>query len=198
MAYDTLSVVNSMLALLGESPVADLEAPHPALPGARAKLRDYTELIQAERWWFNTEYSTLTPQVGNGRMVLPGDTASADLLTRYPNTTVRGTYLYNNTDGTYVFTKPVKVRLHRIIPFDELPLSARRYIAAYACLMFQNTIDADANKTRLLEKDERMAYSLMNAEHIRNTRSNMLHRPGVARLLNVMQGESPFEARIKY
>lgn len=198
MSYTTLDVVNDMLALLGELPVNDLETPHPAVPGAMRLLDSTNTLLQAERWWFNTEYTTLTPQVGNKRIVVPGDTAAADTLTRVPAVTVRGMYLYNTDDGTYEFDAPVKVRLHRVVPFEQLPLSARRYVALAAQLKFQTTIDADALKTRELKEERHMAYMLMNAEHTRNARANMLARPGVAYILNNMQGQSPFAGRIKY
>lgn len=198
MSYNTLDVVNDCLALLGELPVNDLETPHPAVPGARRLLTNTNELLQADRWWFNTEFTTLTPQVGNKRIVVPGDTAAIDTIPRRPGVTVRGTYLYDTDKGSYEFGAPMEVRLHRVVPFDQLPLSARRYISAEAQLRFQNTIDADALKTRELKEERTMAYRLMNAEHIRNVRANMLTRPGVAYVLNNMQGQSPFAGRLKF
>jgi hypothetical protein len=198
MSYDTLDVVNDMLALLGELPVNDLETEHPAVPGAVRVLDNTNTLLQAERWWFNTEYTTLTPQVGNKRIIVPGDTAAADTLTRVPAVAVRGTYLYNTDTGSYEFDRPVSVRLHRVVPFEQLPLSARAYVAVSAQLKFQTTIDADALKTRELKEERQRAYLLMNAEHIRAARANMLARPGVAYILNNMQGQSPFAGRLKY
>lgn len=198
MSYNTLDVVNDMLALLGELPVNDLETPHPAVPGALRLLDNTNTLLQAERWWFNTERATLTPQAGNKRIVVPGDTAAADTLTRSPAVTVRGSCLYNTDSGSYEFDAPVEVRLHRIVPFEQLPLSARRYVALHAQLRFQNTIDADGQKTRELKEERQQAYMLMNAEHIRAVRANMLARPGVAYILNNMQGQSPFAGRIKF
>ena len=198
MSYTTLDVVNDCLALLGELPVNDLETPHPAVPGAIRLLDNMNTLLQAERWWFNTEFATLTPQVGNKRIIVPGDTAAADTVLRSPTVTVRGTYLYNTDKGTYQFDGPVQVRLHRVVPFEQLPLSARRYIAVATQLKFQTTIDADGLKTRELKEERQMAYMLMNAEHIRNARANMLSRPGVAYVLNNMQGQSPFAGRVKF
>ena len=198
MSYTTLDVVNDCLALLGELPVNGLETSHPAVPGAVRLLDNMNTLLQAERWWFNTEYPTLTPQIGNKRIVLPGDTSAVDSLTRYPEVAARGTYLYNTTDGTYEFDAPVKVRLHRVIPFEQLPLSARRYVAMATQLKFQTTLDADSLKTRELKEERQQAYMLMNAEHTRAARVNMLARPGVAHILNNMQGQSPFAGRIKF
>lgn len=198
MAYTDFEVVNECLALVGELPVNSLDTPHPLIPSAVAAITNQNTLVQSERWWFNVEYPTLTPQAGNKRIVLPGDTASVDTLTRTPETAARGGYLYNLTAGTYEFDAPVKVRLHRIVAFNDLPLSARRYIAVEAQLQFSRTLDADSQKVRDLKEERQRAYALMNAEHTRNSRVNMLNRPGVQYVLNQMQGLSPFAGRIKY
>ena len=64
MALTTLDVVNDMLGLLGERRVNSLAEPHPLIPDALAKLDTATTIVQADLWWFNVEYPTLTPQSG--------------------------------------------------------------------------------------------------------------------------------------
>lgn len=195
--YTQLDVVNEMLALLGELPVNDLLTQHPSVPAALARLRTSGVLLQSDMFWFNTEDVTLTPQSGNKRIVVPGDAASIDSYTRAPEVAVRGGYLYNLTAGTFEFDEPIKARLLRVLPFEQLPFSVRRWVAAHAKLAFQNTLDADANKTRELEREYETARVAVNAEHIRNKRVNMLNRPGVRYVLNQMQGLSPFSGRLK-
>ena len=187
MTISTLTVVNDMLGLLGELPINDLDANHPVIPRAIAHITYENSVVQAEKWWFNCETVTLTPQV-SGLILLPNDALSADSNTRYPNLAVRGTRLYNLDEATDKFTEAIKVRLHRLIPFDDAPITMRAYVAARAKLAFQASIDGDELKTRLLASEQTAAFARVNAEHTRNVKANMFNRPGVQYILNQMRG----------
>lgn len=188
MSISRLSVVNDMLALLGEMPINDLLAFHPVVPRALATLDTVNETVQAGSWWFNTEYPKLEPQVGSGFIMLADDILSCDTLTALPRVTKRGTRLYNLTASTYIFTAATQVVINRLVPFDELSTLPRAYIRAAALVAFNSTIDGDAEKGRSLHVEHNNAYALFNAEHIRHQRTNMFNRPGVQRILNRMVG----------
>ena len=191
MALTTLDVVNDMLGLLGERRVNALDEHHPLIPDALAKLDTAAALVQADMWWFNVEYPTLLPQAGTGEILVPNDTASCDSLTQYPRLAVRGNRLYNLDDVTDVFTAPLRVRLHRIVPFDDCPLVARAYIAARAKLDFQKDYDGDSMKAQILAQEIKESYARMHAEHIRNAKANILHRPSVLGKLQAIVGGRP-------
>ena len=191
MALTTLAVVNDMLGLLGERRVNAIDEPHPMIPNAIAKLETATAWVQADMWWFNVEYPTLTPQVGTGELLVPNDTAACDSLTQYPRLAVRGNRLYNLDDVTDVFTAPIRVRLHRIVPFDDCPLLARAYIAARAKLDFQKDYDGDSMKAQILAQEIKDSYARMHAEHIRNAKANILHRPSMLAQLQSIVGGRP-------
>ena len=191
MALTTLDVVNDMLGLLGERRVNAINEPHPMIPNAIAKLETATAWVQADMWWFNVEYPTLTPQAGTGELLVPNDTAACDSLTQYPRLAVRGNRLYNLDDVTDVFTTPIRVRLHRIVPFDDCPLLARAYIAARAKLDFQKDYDGDSMKAQILAQEIKDSYARMHAEHIRNAKANILHRPSVLAKLQSIVGGRP-------
>lgn len=188
MALQKLDIINQMLGLQGERPLNTLDSTHPSLAGALLYLDSWDAQVQATRWWFNTEYSTLTPQLGTGYIRLPNNALSFDNLDRSPNLTTRGDKLYNNDTQSFVFTSPVVGVLHRHVPFDDLPLLARAYIGASAKLAFQNNYDADPLKTQLLQREVSKTYADMNAEHIRVMATNMFNRPAVARALANIQG----------
>ena len=194
MALSTLDVVNDMLGLLGERRVNDLMEPHPLIPDALAKLDTASSTVQAVMWWFNVEYPTLTPQVGTGNLLVPNDTASCDSLTQYPRLAVRGNRLYNLDDVTDVFTAPIRVRLHRIVPFEDCPILARAHIAARAKLDFQKDYDGDSMKAQILAQEIKDSYARMHSEHIRNAKANLLGRPSVAvKLMNIVGGRSSWQ-----
>jgi hypothetical protein len=191
MALTTLDVVNDMLGLLGERRVNAIDEPHPMIPNAIAKLDTATAWVQADLWWFNVEYPTLTPQAGAGELLVPNDTAACDSLTQYPRLAVRGNRLYNLDDVTDVFTAPIRVRLHRIVPFEDCPLLARAYMAARAKLDFQKDYDGDSMKAQILAQEVKESYARMHSEHIRNAKANMLYKPSVMQKLTHIVGNRP-------
>lgn len=197
MTIATLDVVNDMLGLLGERRVSALDEPHPLITNALSKLETATAWVQADMWWFNVEYPTLIPQAGTGQILVPNDTAACDSLTQYPRLAVRGNRLYNLDDVTDVFTSSLRVRLHRIIPFDECPLLARAYIAARAKLDFQKDYDGDNMKAQILAQEIRDSYARMHSEHIRNAKANMLYRPSMlAKLQSIVGGRPDWQTAV--
>lgn len=195
MFFSKLDAVNGILRVIGELRVNSLDDPHPALADIITALDDEVTKLNADQWWFNVEYPTLQPQVGNKQIIVPGDVLAVDTLDKSPRVAIRGGRLYNLDTSTREFDRPVKVRVHRRVAFDDLPYTARYYVAATAKLHFQSEMDGDGAETRKLQSDRAEAYTKMNAEHIRAVRANMLHRPGVQFHLWRMQGGSPFSIR---
>jgi hypothetical protein len=185
---NTLSTVNDMLGLLGELPINDLDAFHPVVPKATSVIATTNAVVQGDAWWFNTETITLSPQAITKDILLPADTLSVDSVASIPHVAQRGPRLYNLDTASIEFDKPVAVVLRRLIPFEDLPHNARAYVRARALLAFQNTIDGDAVKSREIKDEVNNTYAVLNSEHIRNRKVNMLTRPGVARILNNMRG----------
>ena len=192
MAYSTLEVVNSMLGLLGELPVNSITDPHTLIPAALAAIANQNALVQVDFWWFNVEYPTLIPQAGSGLILVPEDAASVDSLTQYPRLAVRGNRLYNLDDITDVFTQPLRVRLHRVLPFSDAPAIARAHIAAKAKLEFQMAYDGDGTKAQFIQQEIKETYIRLHSEHIRNAKANMLMRPSVQHTLNRITGSRPY------
>ena len=188
MENPTLATVNNMLGLLGERRVNDLSEPHPLIPDALAKLEESMIAVQADLWWFNVEYPTLFPEAVTGYLLVPNDTASCDSLTACPHIAMRGNRLYNLDDSTDVFLHPLRVRLHRIVPFDDAPVTARMHIAAKAKLAFQMAYDGDSTKAQLLAREVQESYAKLHAEHTRNAKANLLYRPSMAIKLSSIIG----------
>ena len=166
-----LTVLNSMLGTMGERPVNDIETPHP-MKGAALKFLDQSSRrIQAKGWWYNLETITLNPQI-NGRISLAGDAISVRTPTR--SVAQRGRYLYDLTNGTFIFTSNIDVELIRLVGFEDLPESAAQHIATDAVLKFQTRYDGDILKTKQLATEVFEALAEVNADHIRNRRSNFI------------------------
>lgn len=193
--YSKLDVVNDMLASLGELPVNDLVTTHPVVQRAIAQIEHATTRLQSSPWWFNQQVITLTPQVGTGYIVIPGNVVSIDSTAKSPAVAARGINLFNLTDNTLVFTAPIECVVRRRWDFEDLPTLARVFVAASARVRFLVGLDGDSQKINDARNDRGEAYAELHAEHIRAVRGNMLHRQGIQRALFRAHGRSPFNRR---
>lgn len=189
MLYTELDAVNDMLELLGEVPVSTLDEDHPMVPTARRTLQNTNSLQQAREWWFNVEMPTLVPQT-DGKIYVPNNTASIDSLTEYPRLAVKGNILFNLDKSTDQFTSSLQVRLHRVVDFEETPLSFRAHVAALAKAKFARAYDGDQIKLRLLQEEVRETKEALVTESIRNAKVNLFNRPGVMLSLQRIRGQS--------
>lgn len=187
-AIDSLSVVNECLGILGELGVNALDEPHPMITQALAKLQTENAMVQADYWWFNVEAVTLSPQAGTGYLLVPPDTADADSLTQYPRLAVRGNRLYNLDEATDIFEDSLQVRLHRVVPFDDLPLVARAHVSARTVMAFSTDHDGDPTKLQAMAGKVRDTLTKLNAEHTRNARVNLLYSNSMITKLGYVVG----------
>jgi hypothetical protein len=191
MAFLTeLDVVNECLKTLGELPLNSLTDEHDLVPVAQAALKRANMREQAKAWWFNKELTTLTPDDVNGYITLPGDTIRVDPTDETLNFVQRGNRLYQPFASTatdkYKFTGKVDCWLIRLVPFEDLPPMAQNLVSISAVLDFQKDYDADQQKVAALKDDYRVAYTTLNAEHIRNVNANRLRSPSFIRSFSRM------------
>lgn len=178
-----LEAVNSILAVIGESPVNTLVAPLP--PSASAAYDTLTEInreVQMEGWAFNTEREYELLRDVSNEIHLPVNTLRVDIdhaRTGSAQPTQRGMRLYDRKGHTYVFTaNQWAKKLLVCLEFTELPEAARRYILIRAARIFQQRT-APGQEIQFTAEDERSARRLMVADHSEATDLNMLTSPGV-------------------
>lgn len=188
MALIELDVVNSCLATMGEAPLDSLNIPHPYVQAALAKLRDSNLLVSSMDLWFAERKITVTP-----------DPVTGDLDTQIPCGTVQvfghdhlplrlqDNVLYDIDKNEPILTETViQVRLE--LPFRDLPLLAQLYTRDLAVEDFQSDFDGDESKARKLRAKRERSYALLNAEHIRVQKVNLLNRPTTARGMMLVNG----------
>ena len=170
-----LTVVNRMLATLGQAPLNSLSSNSRWLGACLSALDQADAEGQSRGWWFNEEKITLQPSAVDSRIYLPGDTSSVtphDLIDH--GVVQRGDKLYDLANGTDLFTKEVTVTLRRRIPFEQLPEQAADWIAAEAIYWFQSTYDGDEGKTRRLDSMRQMAYRTFKNEDTNQRKANLV------------------------
>jgi hypothetical protein len=169
-----LTVVNRMLATLGQAPLNSLSSNSRWLGACLSALDQSDVEVQSRGWWFNEETVTLQPSALDSRIYLPGDTASVSGDIVGNGIVQRGNRLYDLKNGTDLFTQEVTVTLRRQVPFEELPEQAANWIAAEAVYWFQTTYDGDEAKTRRLDAIRQAARMMFKAEDTTQRGANLV------------------------
>jgi hypothetical protein len=141
-----LEAVNLMLATVGESPVSTLVASgdlHVSM--AIQFLYDQSREVQTVGWHFNYEELYPLPLNVGYELVVPSNALKLDVsdVDNSYDVVQRGTRMYDRKNHTYIFDKSLKVDIVFFLPWEDLPQSARQYIAISAARKFQRRIQGD-------------------------------------------------------
>lgn len=183
-----LEAVNLMLDVIGESPINSLSdgAVVDAVK-AKAVLSEVSRAVQQKGWHFNTEKNyELVPTVFEKEIQLPPNCARVDTSGPDKGTDVvqRGNRLYDRINHTFAFTKSLRVDMVVLLPFDQLPETARYYIAVRAARVFQaRTVGSEA-LYKFSAEDERLALvDLKRAEGLTGGHNMLTGSWSVAKIL---------------
>lgn len=137
-----LQAVNTMLKVIGESPVSTLEDTGLAdVADAKAILRETSREVQTRGWDFNLEKNYSLPRDENGHIYVLPNTLRVDVtkLDKHTYDVVqRGQRLYDRKNHTFAFDKTLQVNLLVFLDFEELPEAARYYITIRAARKFND------------------------------------------------------------
>lgn len=169
-----LDAVNQMLQSIGQGRVNSLGSSASVdAENAEITLKNTTREVQGRGWWFNRELDYPIPADVNGNLLLPDNCLQYAADVRYGTFVVRAGRLYDKVNHTDVFALPYEVRGSVVwhLPFDDLPYTARQYIARRAGREFQ--IGAVGNDllykfTREME-DEALAEMVREDLRVENT-----------------------------
>jgi hypothetical protein len=188
-ATTELNAVNTMLSVIGESPINDLTADQSMVDvaTARAILREVFIQVQEEGWDFNTEVAwALTPTVAN-EIYLPANCLQVDVTTETSGVSVvaRGNRLYDKIGHSFSFTSKVIVDMVVLLDFDQVPEACRHYTTIRAARVFQQRSLGSETLAGFTEKDEARARAALKKLDANTADYNILSGSwSVARILN--------------
>lgn len=184
-----LSAVNTMLEVIGETPIDSLTDLLPVdAATARNILEETSRDVQSKGWNFNREFGyPLVPDSRTGEITIPETFVHIELEGR--DAVIRGARLYDRKNHSYKFDpkQRCKADIIIILPFEELPEQARHYITIRAARIFQSrAIGSDTLHGFAQEEEYRALAELkrydarMNDATMLGRRKNILHhwRPG--------------------
>ena len=159
---NTLNAVNIIISNIGQSPVTSLEGGNPLVEMAELILNEVSRSVQAEGWHFNIEYcypfTPATSAAGTKVIEIPDNVLALDTN---PNSadqvSIRGGFLYNRTDHTFVFDKKQELDVIWLESFDDIPEVFRYYITVRAANVFAGRSVGSAEAVRFGEREEILA-----------------------------------------
>lgn len=163
-----LEAINELLGSIGESPVntesntglveADLAA---------ARIDSMSRSVQKRGWHWNTlvNYELVPDQ--DGYIFLPTSCLKVDTWGRdaHLDFVQRGNRLYDRVNNTFKINRSVFVEMVLLLPFNELPESARHYITMSSARKFQERLFGATELSGYDKDDEQQAwFDLLDAE----------------------------------
>ncbi len=173
-----LEAVNIILSGIGEAPISSFAEVTADVSLARNILAEISRETQTEGWQWNTEDDfPLTPDAAKGEIKLPPTAIRVHF--REPDDrelTIRGQRVYDRVNHSFIFSPGVRilVTLTLLLPFEDLPEAARRYITLKAARVFQERTVGSGTLYDFQQADEARARALMLAEERRQDRPNIL------------------------
>lgn len=181
-----LEVVNQMLGTIMEAPINSLLGVE-SLDAQKAIgiLAEESRALQQTGWNFNTEVAyPLAQDAFTGEITLPLNCLSVDASPEVPLDLIqRGNRLYDRGNHTYVIGKTVKVDMTILLPFNDLPEVARRYIAVKSCRVFQKRQVGSTTLDAFTQEDENTAMRAFKRVMGSTADHNIFNSPDTQRML---------------
>lgn len=185
MNQTELKVVNTLLRVIGESAVNEIDLDHPDIVHALELWEEYSVSIQSFGWWYNRETFQLQAQT-DGKVAIPTDAIAVDSVNL--NYIKKGRYLYDLENHTYDFsdasTDDLELPLLMYWEVDELPPVMFNYILAQCKAKMLNDLAFDANKLKELKDDISARFFLVQKHQLRFGKPSALSSPQASDLLN--------------
>ena len=177
-ATTEIEAVNVMLATIGETPINSFEEVTADVAIARNTLTEVSRAVQLEGWQWNTEdHYPLSVNIRTHKIKMPPDVLRVHF--NHPECeqlTQRGAYVYDRLRHTFIFPddKKIFVTLTKVLPFHEIPESARAYIVIRSARVFQERVVGAHVLSQFTRSDEARARAEMMGEERRLDRPNVL------------------------
>jgi len=177
-----LEAVNEMLMSIGQAPVSTLNVSGiKDVNVARAELTKVSRRVQSRGWNWNTDDDyQLSPDVDgyiavpSGALKIDASTFAENLVERRHDT--KGRCLYSRDRRSFQFTEPVNVQIVWGFSFEDLPETARCFIATSAGRKFQSRVIGSQILDRFQEEDEAKAWVLLEREERASRDTNLFRR----------------------
>jgi len=192
MATTKLSAVNTLLSIIGESPINSLVPP---LTGdaslAESVLNEISTEVQGAGWSWNTMTYSNIPLDSSGHSTLPSNTLAVRFNPlSYPSQrfVLRGLKLFDRKKNTYDLRGSLGVHLTGTasdlvaelveeLEWDNIPETGKRYIMIRAARMFANRAVTSSSIESYTREDEEQALQTLKRTEDMSQNHNFISGP---------------------
>ena len=165
-----LESVNVILSTIGEAPLNSLSGSLP-VDGTVAKnvLSEISREVQSSGWHFNTHYKSKLTRDTNNKIPVATNVVRVELD---PNLVSKADYdlvqrdgfLFNMAKDTDIFDRNFEdVTQVVLLPFNEIPEQAKRYITIRSARVFHDRTLGANTLHKFSQEDERQALSILRS-----------------------------------
>ena len=163
-----LEAVNTILSTIGESPLNTLSGSLP-VDGTIAKniLSEVSREVQSQGWHFNTHYKVTLTRDTDNKIPLATNIVRVEVdPRRYSKVSYdivqRNNFLYNLAKNEETFdTNFQDATAVYLLPFDEIPEQAKRYITIRSARIFHDRTLGANTIHKFSQEDEAKALSIL-------------------------------------
>ena len=163
-----LEAVNTILSTIGESPLNSLSGSLP-VDGTIAKnvLSEVSREVQSQGWHFNTHYKVTLSRDTDNKIPLATNIVRVEIDPRqYSKISYdivqRNNFLYNLAKNEETFDTNFKdVTAVYLLPFDEIPEQAKRYITIRSARIFHDRTLGANTIHKFSQEDEAKSLSIL-------------------------------------
>lgn len=180
-----LDAINTMLGVIGETPVASIDLTLPDVAIAKSILDSALRDVQIIGLNSNSDEDvTLTPTAGEFIIpTAPYPVLRIDATNPWTNVVKRGARLWDKENNTFTFTiTSLQVDIVWFLPFADLPVATRVYITMRAARQFHNRVLGSEVLSPYTKDDEFQAWAQFQGEELSTSDFTMLNSPGLYNL----------------
>ena len=163
-----LEAVNTILSTIGESPLNTLSGSLP-VDGTIAKnvLSEVSREVQSQGWHFNTHYKVSLSRDTDNKIPLATNIVRVEIDPRqYSKVSYdivqRNNFLYNLAKNEDTFETNLKdATAVYLLPFDEIPEQAKRYITIRSARIFHDRTLGANTIHKFSQEDEAKSLSIL-------------------------------------
>ena len=163
-----LEAVNTILSTIGESPLNSLSGSLP-VDGTIAKnvLSEVGREVQSQGWHFNTHYKVTLSRDTNNKIPLATNIVRVEIDPRQYSklsydVVQRNNFLYNLAKNEETFdTEFTDATVVYLLPFDEIPEQAKRYITIRSARIFHDRTLGANTIHKFSQEDEAKSLSIL-------------------------------------
>lgn len=171
---ELLNAVNTVLPYLGEHVVTQVEgARHPTVDLIVSAIERQRVSLLSNGWWFNEMFLTLNVNT-DGQIEVPENTL--EIYGIDCNVVPQGEKFFDLDNGTFYFTKPIKIKALMDWEFEDLPNPAALYITYMAGVEVYTADLGAENAIQVMQNYATRNYGLLMQSHLRNKKLNSVQQ----------------------